>query len=256
MTTDEWKVALEGDYTQIATPPAGGLQAKSSPADLDRLPLSTKLPKLRDLSREDEKKRKHRRTDTNSTGRKQIEKLSIRADINVRFGVHAGFGPYDPTSSHMWGSLQVSAKDVIDNERLWKEVVWELSVLNFRLELFAIDRELFRAGYAGGDRGAERSRLIIKIWSSKGWVVPPWTKSGMVDDLCEDDDGLRKAAVGRLANVMECWPGGESMARLRCGGSQFSDAEERETFAFYVNSAHPILHCVPTVPMQIPASLV
>ncbi|PCH34430.1 hypothetical protein WOLCODRAFT_148482 [Wolfiporia cocos MD-104 SS10] len=118
MTTPQWRIVLDGKYWRVPLDRLGDVHPKSTSAEIQALPL----PPLAE----------HRNQNTKKADRRSRQRLADRIDINVTFGVHRGFIPYDPTLDHStWGGRVISHDEADRDEQLWAEITWELSVINF-----------------------------------------------------------------------------------------------------------------------------
>lgn len=191
-----------------------------------------------------------------------------RIDVNVRFGVHAHFAPYNSAESFPWGSSNVSLEMATVDRVLQAEIVWELSVLNFRLEFLALDRLLRKDIYEHDDQraAAERESALFAIWNSGG-VSPMWEVSPeSIDPFSSRSIRNREDMIKRMANVLATWPGGESAFQLyqyqdhnvnghvHSSRGSFIDFEE-SVFRFYIQLFSKTLNRLPTVPFLQPDSL-
>ncbi|THH29461.1 hypothetical protein EUX98_g4727 [Antrodiella citrinella] len=207
-----WRIAMDGEYYRILDIPAGDIQPLSSAADIAQLPVH--IRPARTVPDVQPRKNKRLRKGTNTLVRGDQRRRAERVDVNVRFGVHAQFKPHDESEAQEWGRWQLSQADVNEHTALWREIVWELSVVNFRLELFHVDRVLCPHIYADSAQALLRSDQIISIWSSDGAVLPDWTRSLEVDLLNSSDDFEHGKALQRFAVCMSVWPGGSEMTNL------------------------------------------
>ncbi|THH20708.1 hypothetical protein EUX98_g8536 [Antrodiella citrinella] len=206
------------------------------------------------------RKNKRLRKGTNTLVRGDQRRRAERVDVNVRFGVHAQFKPHDESETQEWGRWQLSQADVNEHTALWHEIVWELSVVNFRLELFHVDRVLCPHIYADSAQALLRSDQIISIWSSDGAVLPDWTCSLEVDLLNSSDDFKHGKALQRFAVCMSVWPGGSEMTNLLSkyvwpSGRILYRHNNQHIFMFYLRSAHGVLKRLPTIPLAVPDTL-
>ncbi|OBZ77878.1 hypothetical protein A0H81_01585 [Grifola frondosa] len=257
MTTLQWRIALEGKYYAIPYRPSI-VKPASTPAEIALLPQGppadpTKQKRTRET--EDgvveapvkcEEKRRYRR-------------IVDRIDISVRFGVHAHFAPYQPELTvPSWGMFCVTRAVADTDSVLWAEVIWEIALMNFRLELLDVDRDLLPALYAQEDSSAAAARQheLLEIWGIKGFLRPMWMETDSVDELSADDWEVRREAFVRWAHVMQTWPGID----LQWDASTLRDRVEYDRFEAQVISVYcRIFYAtrsrLPTVPLARPASL-
>ncbi|THH20520.1 hypothetical protein EUX98_g8568 [Antrodiella citrinella] len=183
-----WRNALDGLYYRVQDIPSDHWQPLSAAADIARLPPHVNAPRSHtrpthvspptdstsgNLSVESAGgKKKRARKGPKSVERSEQRKRAERVDVNVRLGVHAEFTPWDPAEEVSWGRWKLSQDAVCGNSVLWREVLWELALVNFRLELLHVDRQLCPAVYADPTQALMRSHQVISIWSSEGAVLP------------------------------------------------------------------------------------
>ncbi|KAH9921097.1 hypothetical protein B0H21DRAFT_843873 [Amylocystis lapponica] len=161
MTANQWHLALEGAYYGV---PAALLTVppQSLPADIARLPdppVSAKRVRVEDQA----------------VSVRTAKRISSRVDIAVRMGVHGNFPPFDAdTQVGYFGKILVDKDAASEDRDLWSEVVWELSLLNFRMELMELDRVLVEETYTRdeGAIAAARLQMIRSIWSEVQAVRP------------------------------------------------------------------------------------
>ncbi|THH21517.1 hypothetical protein EUX98_g8364 [Antrodiella citrinella] len=253
-----WRVAMDGEYYRIQDIPATDIQPLSSASDIAELPVHIRPP--RPVADGKTRKNKRLRQGNNALVRAEQRRRAERVDVNVRFGVHAKFVPHDESEEQEWGRWKLSQGKVTGNTALWCEVVWELSVANFRLELLHVDRVLCPHIYTDSTQALLRSNKIISIWSSDGAVLPDWTRSLEVDLLNSSDDNQHGTALKRFADCMSIWPGGSEMTNLLAKyvwpkGSVLDRRDNQPIFMFYLRSAHPVLKRLPTIPLAAPESI-
>ncbi|THH28251.1 hypothetical protein EUX98_g5937 [Antrodiella citrinella] len=261
MTREEWRIALDGNYYQLVDVDPEKCPFKASPAEIAELPLRP-VP-LKERNRvEGDKASKRRRIDNNHNDRRVDRRLGTRVDINVRFGVHAQFVPHEETSRHRWGGREYTLQQLSGKGVVWGEVVWELAVMSFRLELMQVDRALCSGIYNNQADGAwHRTNMAAKIWSIEGWITPPWTYKMDEDCLATERMDVRGRALARFARLMSVWPSLDPnqmhpMQQLLATSPNTLDAShDVAIFSFYICSAHSILGRIPTFPLQMPPSV-
>ena len=254
MSTKHWRIALEGAYYSI---PYDHLKLKAeigvSPEEIQRLPPTPPDTKHRQLSEDPVRKNK---TTT------QHKRVADRIAINVRFGVYGGFRPYDPLVKQDWGKSEWDAKSIsASGERILSEVVWELSVASFRLELMDIDRALLTTvyGYPDSSLAARRESQICQIWNY-GWVRPAW-ENGERDPLSSDDWTIRVRSLKQLAAVVSCWPDGSRFKKYALTSDMVMNEKaalelEYCVFLFYAETFHRLRGRRPILPRLQPATMV
>ena len=146
MRTSQWRIALEGRYYAVKYQWPKGVRPQASSSDIDRLPSPPPTIKKARLDsipvRTPAQVHTRQRALDQVASVKAAKRLAERADVHVRFGIFGGFGPYDPSSVFQWGDMKVDRRMADKGEVLWKEIVWELSILNFYLEFLQLDRDL------------------------------------------------------------------------------------------------------------------
>ena len=261
MSASEWRIALLGEYYQVrheAGPDEDAEVAAARATEIARLPPNPRaeqMPKRlteRDLESGPPTK-KPRVVKENSSGKKQRALAASRGIVNVRFGLYGQFVPYDKTFVAGWRSQQLTFEPLRVASNIWAEVVWELSVLNFRLELLQLDRHYCSEQYAGLDGGFARSQTVAAIWGDDGMIAPDWSGTVEGDCLCSPRLDVQVAALQRFANVLSAWPGGSVLEPLT---RKWPVVDGDVTlFAFYVPAAHGVLNRLPTTPLCQPASM-
>lgn len=260
MTTSQWRIALEGRYYLPDNMVNCTVKPQSSSHDMARLPP---------WPRKTKKARLEPQVASNVTSASSVEvrkrkkaldrRVADRVDIGVRFLVHAGFAPYDDTTSPQWGRTFVTSKMAHEDKDLWAEVVWELSVANFRLELLQLDRKVVMGVYCYEDKryAAQREGKICHIWATGGLSVDWERESRWVDRLVIEDWEARRGAVKVMAEVLCGWPGGSKLMWHKDYDSNFKAFTDFEhaVFLFYTVTFHK--HCgrLPIMPLSQPKSL-
>ncbi|KAH9949883.1 hypothetical protein B0H21DRAFT_726583 [Amylocystis lapponica] len=245
MTTTQWRIALEGQYYYI-DPKLLIIPPKSSRADIERLPVEPSPPK-------------RSREAGGEMSRRNLRRLADRVDIAVRFGVQGGFLPFDSASTLVnWGTLQVTQDVAATKSDFWAEVIWELSVLTFRLELLELDRIILAKEYEDTDLFAS-SRLTVlrQIWSPNQAVCPSWHFDKRQNLLAEAEWDDRVWAFECWADAMLSWPGGAQLNKNRhyFENEKLYEAWEAEVIAFYCREYHARFARLPTIPQRAPWSL-
>lgn len=245
MSGNDWRTVLEGTYNQVNIEAVKGETAERTSRRAEEL---AKLPKV--LRSEEGPSRKKQKAD-NAEGRERKRRLAAHGKINVRFGLHAGFSPYAFSDAPQWGSRSISYEDMQSSD-LWAEVVWELSVLNFRLEFLQLDRYYCPSLYSAADGGFSRSQAIAIVWGSDGLVSVQWMTARNVDFLsCSSD--VRVPALQRLASVLAEWPGGSHLHDICWRWPAVNG--DRDIYLFYIRSGHSVFNRMPTIPLVQPRSM-
>jgi len=249
LSASAWRVALEGAYYQVRhdvlddeNPACAQRRAEA----ISKLPLN---PRHEHSDPPESKKRKRGASRALADQKRRIS----RAEVNVRFGLHAGFAPYDDTVVVRWGQHTVSFETLQRSQALWHQVVWELSELTFRLELLQLDRVYCSSLYAGMDGGFDRSQIVAAVWGDDGMVDLGWEDGDHVDHLSSSDPSTRRLALQRLARVMSLWPGGVEMDRLQSVWPTVN--ADVAVYSFYIRSAHAHFSRLPTIPFLKPLSV-
>ncbi|OBZ69356.1 hypothetical protein A0H81_10625 [Grifola frondosa] len=238
MTTLQWRIALEGKYYAIPYRPSV-VRPASTPEDIAQLPqgpLAEPSKQKRTLEPEDggvetpvkcEEKRRYRR-------------IVDHIDISVRFGVHAHFAPYQAELTvPSWGTFCVTRAMADKDSVLWAEVIWEVALMNFRLEMLDVDRDLLPALYALEDTSAAAARQheLLEIWGMEGFLRPMWMQTDDIDDLSAANWEVRRQAFVRWARAMVQWPGVDLQwdANALCDRREY-DVFEQKVIAVYCHS--------------------
>ncbi|GJE90281.1 hypothetical protein PsYK624_064100 [Phanerochaete sordida] len=249
MTAHQWRTALEGRYHIVPYDPQT-VHPKSSSEDIAKL---AEAPH--------DMKRRRTNTSPDKFRTKAQPRLADRIDINVRFGVHAGFAIYSPVEKSPWGKMDLDAQGIstFGSPALVNEVVWELSVASFRLELMDIDRDILAPVYNHPDcsLAARRESHVCHVWQER-CIRPMWTRDLACDALSSSSWDERIPAVKQLAYVISFWPAGQ---RFRAwNDSNAVDAEafarfEYDVFLFYARTFSEVRGRRPVLPLLRPASL-
>ncbi|KAI0037683.1 hypothetical protein FA95DRAFT_1613983 [Auriscalpium vulgare] len=240
LTGTQWRIALEGRYHQICRPEKGGIQPRSSPDEIARLPPGPRAQKQARSSRPPD--------------RRALRRTCDRIDINVRFGVTGGFQPYTENIQPTWGTQQVARADADVDKRIWAEVTWELAAMNFRLELMALDRLMNAAAYAEeSEGGKDRELEIMLIWEGDGQVRPTWDRRNITCGIDAPTPAARRSAFTRWARVLNVWPPARGMLPETPPGTQ--EEFEAQIAGFYCNQFHLTWGRFPSLPHAAPTSL-
>ncbi|OBZ65760.1 hypothetical protein A0H81_14378 [Grifola frondosa] len=190
MTTTQWRIALEGKYCAI---PYQALVVKpvSTPEDIAKLPSSPLLSeeRQRTLHREQDGS-----TAVTSAEKRRQKQIADRIDI--------------ATSLYPSGKLLRLTCHSRHRSRLVDEVVWELAIMNFRLELLDIDRDLLASLYGDEDMSAaaDRQLELLRIWHGEGSLHPMYERDTCADELGAEDWQIRREAHIRWARALQSWP--------------------------------------------------
>lgn len=254
MTTNQWRVALEGKYY---AKPYGHLKVDLwvSPEEIGRLPPPPPDTKRRRVE-EPAPTPKHKKNTETGQHRRAAAKLQIA----VRFGLDGGFAPYDPDEKVEWGKESLDAKALSETHLdVIKEIVWEISVASFRLELLDIDRTLLSIVYAHPNPAlaAHREAVICRIWNN-GWVRPTWEDDVQCDPMSAHHWEDRVEATRKFAFAMSVWPNGEKFCTIDVADTNseqaFTDFEYL-VFLFYADTFHSLKGRRPILPMLRPPSM-
>lgn len=244
MSTREWRMALEGKYVQVRhvamTEEATGA-ADQRQEHLSVLPANPKVPSKRPSAEPEEGEM------LNFKKRRTEQTAAQRGAVNVRFGVHGGFAPYDTAMKIRWGDRSYSLEELSTAQEVWAALLYDLTIVNFRLEVLQLDRHYCPHLYAGADGGFQRSQSIIAVWTKDWTIVPDYTRADVFDLFSADDPTVRRAALENFAKVLSEWP------TIKIGASTL-DAHQ-DVLEFYIRSAHAVLHRVPTTPILPPRTM-
>ncbi|PCH39868.1 hypothetical protein WOLCODRAFT_149913 [Wolfiporia cocos MD-104 SS10] len=244
MTTPQWRIALDGKYWRVPLDRLGDVHPKSTSTEIQALPL----PPLAE----------HHDQNTKKADRRSRQRLADRIDINVTFGVHGGFTPYDPTLDHStWGGRVISHDEADRDEQLWAEITWELSVINFRWELITADRRLVPGKYVDDATASNRQMEVTLIWQGFGSLRPMWESGREPDVLGHADWQVRRPGVFQWGRILQDWPLGSSLSLPSEAGIEEKHFQmlERDIILFYCRSFHHEYGRLPIVPLCAPGSL-
>lgn len=251
MTAAQWKVALQGKYTQLDDD-MDQVHLHSNPTDIEALPQPQHASKRRRVDGQPQ-------SAPQSFRRQYAQRqLADRVDINVRFGVYEGLAPYNSSMIEQWGKMSVSRDDADERDDLVAAVIWELSVFHFRLQLLALDRELAARSYlhraAGHTR--PRERLVMDVWGAYR-VRPMWEHVDNCHPLGAEDWCVRKPRVLAFAQLMQQWPDSTRLPRASNAGENKDTfmEYERNIFHFYAVSFHRLHHHLLILPLVLPSSV-
>ena len=144
----------------------------------------------------------------------------------------------------------------LSEARLVKEITWELFELNFRFELYALDRTLHRIGHASYGVGDNTTfNPSVQLCFPGGLVGPTEVKLENANrGLAAADARGREPYFRQLCRVMKEWPGG-THADTYLTDRELSDAElagmERWATKFYCQSFFEKFGRAPLLPHRI-----
>ncbi|OBZ76261.1 hypothetical protein A0H81_03029 [Grifola frondosa] len=249
MTTQQWRIALEGKYFAIEYEHSH-VEPESAKEHIIRLPP----PPPQEKRPRQEGKMEAGQIMKNANAKR----VADRVDINVRFGIHGGFPPYSADCAPAWGDVNITRQMLSADRTVFVGIVWELALFNFRLELIFLDRQLVPYFYNHSDQrlALRRERVIYEIWNSGG-VRPMWTDDLKCDRLTSVLWDERREAVKQMAIVMKDWPDGQHLLWTDQCSSDFDAYSkfETEVFTFYVEAFHGRFGRIPHVPLEQPLSL-
>lgn len=241
----QWRVAIEGMYYF--------LEYSHLPQDVRPIAKAEDIAKLPLRPGHDDRNSNGKRERPSQGGSnrtlKNDRRTRDRVDINVRLNVHAGFPPYEETQTAYYLSRELRLTDVEGDVRLYAEVVWDLSVLHFRLEFLALDAICFP--YSDHPPTPQminsRQMYITSIWG--GGCLTSTVNDGLTSPVF----GLRASAILRLGECMQPW-GFPSFGRavIITSNSPEYQRREQETIIFYVRKFHAHFGRIPMVPLSPP----
>ncbi|KAI0054765.1 hypothetical protein BV25DRAFT_1922393 [Artomyces pyxidatus] len=218
LTAGYWRIALEGRYHAMSYDANAKVLPQSSPDLIARLPPAPG-PDHPSTSAHPTAASLGKRTFTMADGVEQEDprgtrtptqrarNAAERVDIAVRFGVHGGIPPYHPDQTPKWRGVAVDRARVDEDQALWAEVLWELTVAQFRLEFLWMEMEVMESAYADSYE-LVRQRDATRIWTYSGAVLPdPDSDPPTVDWLLSEDWRVRLAGATRFRNYIAAWPG-------------------------------------------------
>lgn len=260
MTHTQWRFALEGRYYRPTS--MTGIDATAKDTEISRLPLEpTTTTTLGKRTRDNEiipAGSQSRKGPKSAVPHRKLRMMADRVDISVRFALLGGFTPYDSSSTFDWRNISIS-RELTENREsvdVWRGIMWELSVLNFRAEFLHMDRKMLTGIYADKDREAVRTDEVARIWSDDGHLWPtsnnPTTLDAFesLDLLAKNSVTERRPAVARMATVLLRWRG--ARAAIPSDASvQGYDRYESAVFTFYCKTFHSVWGRLPTMPMML-----
>ncbi|OBZ70778.1 hypothetical protein A0H81_09007 [Grifola frondosa] len=255
MMKSQWAIALQGGYHYVKYKDSH-FRPLSPVADIERLPPRPSVNTSGFMNSGDSSKNetsveletgeikdsspshRHRNGEKkNSRCQRQADsRLIDRVDINVCFGVYAGFPPYVRDTIVRWNDMDVTYEMIASSKDIAAMVVSELSILNFCLDLLDLDRQMLPNLYIDPNSAMEREDAIFEIWGGGGFQTIVDISSG-----CE-----RTKAVMLFGEIMQIWSGGDSLKCL----DTFADptkwdsflAFEKRVYAFFISRFAQTFH--------------
>ena len=156
--------------------------------------------------------------------------------------------------------MKVDRQMADKGEVLWKEIVWELSILNFHLEFLQLDRDLIPEFHLQTNKllAAKWEAAIFKIWG-KGLRLMWEQKHVKFDKLTSTVRGVRIKAVKQMSLVVRSWPGGkeklllwnDTLTEFKLSWTSF----EESVFKFYIETFLVFHGCLLHIPLDQPPSI-
>lgn len=245
MTAAQWRVALEGGYYFVEYEHLDSrVQPIASKEDIARLP-----PRPDHDNRNANGKRERGEQITNQRLSKMDKRTRDRIDVNVRMHVHAGFAPYDEEEGVYWRGHLKKLADVRGDLSLYRSIMWELSVLHFRLEFLLLDELCYPYPTRPPTPSAiaHRQIFVTSIWGGGNLSVAEG------DRLTSGEFGQRASAILRLGECMSPWgfPSLQSSQVAVIDGTHFR-RREQDTIVFYVERFHQRFGRIPCIPLEKP----
>lgn len=232
MTAEQWRWVLFGKYYY--------LDSLDYISDTSRLQVP--LSELKSLQRDPEPfvppKKKHASVSNN---------LVVRSTVVHRMAYVAGFPPYNEhdVSRCLWRGRQVTRNDIASNNQMRCDVVRELSILIFRLELFALDRIICTPIYDSNDATyiSARQLQLMSVWGTGGLI------DVASDDLTSEEWQRRSRAVKNLEAIMVSWGFKAYRHPPTQSGMQYNKYEE-DIFRYYILTFYSYHGRIPIFPMS------
>lgn len=203
LTTNHWRVALDGRYYQSTIPDGTTIMPRAPLAKIAMLPPAP-------ASSQPEHDSTGSKTSRGADSR--LHRLMERIDIAVHFGVDCGLPPYDRNVTPLptWRGQSVGRDRAESDRNLWAEVAWQVSVANFRLDLLWFDAEVMAPVLAKGKdaslRQDERFSLWQEVWSDHRGIVTG-TDPAAFDWMLSPKWIDRATALHRMTRLVRDWPG-------------------------------------------------
>ncbi|KAI0063771.1 hypothetical protein BV25DRAFT_1914855 [Artomyces pyxidatus] len=266
LSATHWRIALEGRYHAITYPIDAGILPQSSPELIARLPPAP----LSDVASQPSAALGKRPLSTSQAGdapddapgsvrtpRQRARRVMERVDICVRFGVVGGFAPYRPEIMPEWRGVAVTRARADDDQSLWTEVLWDLCVSQFRLEIAWMEMEVMEVAYAD-NYDLVRARDVTRIWTHGGALLPePDSDPGPTDWLLAEEWKVRREGVSRFRDYITAWTGMPELPHppaSPCSQEAF-EAFEKEVYEGYCKYFCEKKGRLPTIPPRRPPTL-
>lgn len=252
MTAQQWQFALLGAYEALDAP-SEAVAPQSHPDDIAQLPVATVRGPLAasassaGLGVSAQSKQSKSRSSS---------RRAARIDVNVRFGVHAGFQPYTRYDITRWGTIYVTRAVAEVDMELAAAVVWEAASFLFRLQLIELDRALASSLYIGhsGRSAVNRERAVMDVWGGRG-IRPVWEMDVGCDPVTSCDWKIRLPCVKAMASLTDGWRGGPHLLWQDAFGQNQAAYEmfEASVFRLYALEYHALFGTCPVLPLSMPS---
>lgn len=286
MTGTQWRVALEGRYYRLFSAPSN---TRSSASDIEKLsfepsrtgpdPSDSGSPaelgkrrrepstsndfeegELEDhecvtqgpSNKKSTSKSKKSASQRKSQAARKQRNLADRQDINVRFGVHAGFPPYDPTVSVSVPFMGTSVRLVDIDKRIWGSVAWEISVIQSHLEFLDLELQLLPELYLSFSNQDEAMARVSRITSM--WGEEFDLSANAEEKVTSLDWSIRSLAIKDMAAVMRLWPKGRES--LPSPAEEVTADYEVKVIDFYLMTFNRAYGRLPTIPLVKPSYII
>ncbi|KAI0039136.1 hypothetical protein FA95DRAFT_1612817 [Auriscalpium vulgare] len=245
LTASGWKVALDGSYHSFEQRPHAKHRSLYSPDLIAQLPPHPATPPTLGKRREPHQ--------SSRTLGGQDKRVAEKLNVAVHFGVMCGFPPYHPDDRPLWRNQLVSASRTESDQLLWQEVVWQLSIKHFRLELLQLDEEIMAE--IGEPSTYQRHLDWLGVWNGGLDVT---TDPANLDYILSEDWIWRRAGVLRLRALVHAWPDfGDSdidNMEVTISPSAFN-AYEVTLYEAYARYFYKRRGRLPTFPLARPSSI-
>ncbi|KAI6146022.1 hypothetical protein BKA82DRAFT_33577 [Pisolithus tinctorius] len=156
-----------------------------------------------------------------------------------------------------WRGMQVKISSLL-NPPLWfiRSLLWELYELNFRYELYALDRALVPNLWTSSDEmRLTRQTLLYSIFPGESGLVM-WSESLPQDScelgLCATDVPTTLLYINKFCHLLSAWPGAPARLQYLV---KMKDQDDKEVYAvfslacgFYVQTVFDFLRQQPSLP--------
>ncbi|TDL14303.1 hypothetical protein BD410DRAFT_734293, partial [Rickenella mellea] len=180
------------------------------------------------------------------------------AEVRIAFNCKGNLPNYTEDMIPRWRGMEITIQHAKTDRNLREAVQWELSQLNWRCELKALDHLLLSRLAWEPERSFERDMVIANVWGGHGSMyLFPDPKTSNIWDYSNDWKTCR-APVAAFVNVLREWP--DCPAKLTeivlqdCSQATFHLAFKLCT-KFYVSTFIRAYHRLPTIPTEVPKSL-